>query len=199
MDVGRMLQRATQARELTDEEMDGYRAPFPKETHMAGAREFPALAPITADHPGVAENLAAWEVLERWDKPSLTLWCPDDPVLGGLNKEFIERVPGAAGAPHQGLFPGGHFIQDDRGEDVAAALVEWLSRIRARADEAASDHVVPAATCRTPRTQIDLPPQSKVMTVRVTVPASRTSRAWSSSDSGRRALIMASRSSLPWR
>ena len=127
MDAGRMLQRATQARELTDGEMDAYRAPFPDETHMAGAREFPTLVPITPDHGGVAENLAAWEVFDRWEKPFLTLWCPDDPVLGGLNKEFIERVPGAAEQPHQELFPGGHFVQDDRGEDIAAALIEWMS------------------------------------------------------------------------
>jgi haloalkane dehalogenase len=127
MDVGRMLQRATQARELTDEEMDAYRAPFPDETFMAGARVFPRLVPITPEHGGVAENLAAWEVYDRWDKPFLTLWCPDDPVLGGLHKEFIERVPGAAGQPHQELFPGGHFVQDDRGEDIAAALIEWMS------------------------------------------------------------------------
>ncbi len=127
MDVGRMLQRATQARELTDAEMDGYRAPFPDETFMAGARQFPALVPITPDHGGVAENLAAWDVLDRWEKPLLTLWCPDDPVLGRLHHEFIERVPGAAGQPHREFSPGGHFIQDDRGEDVAAALIDWLS------------------------------------------------------------------------
>lgn len=126
MDVGRMLQRATQARELTDSEMDAYRAPFPGEAYMAGARHFPTLVPITAEHGGVAENLAAWEVLEQWHKPFLTLWCPGDPVLGHLHHEFIERVPGAAGQPHQEFTPGGHFVQDDRGEDIAVALIEWL-------------------------------------------------------------------------
>jgi len=126
MDAGRMLQRATQARELTDAEMDGYRAPFPDETFMAGARQFPTLVPITPEHEGVAENLAAWQVLDRWEKPLLTLWCPEDPVLGHLHHEFIERVPGAADQPHQEFRPGGHFLQDDRGEDVAAALIDWL-------------------------------------------------------------------------
>ncbi|MFQ5381576.1 MAG: haloalkane dehalogenase [Dehalococcoidia bacterium] len=127
MDAGRMLQGATQARELSEAEMDAYRAPFPDESYMAGARVFPTLVPITPEHGGVAENLAAWEVLDRWKKPLLTLWCPNDQVLGHLNREFIERVPGAAGQPHQELTPGGHFIQDDRGEDVAAALVAWMS------------------------------------------------------------------------
>ncbi len=126
MDVGRLLQRATQARELTEAEMDAYRAPFPDEAFMAGARVFPTLVPITPDHAEVAENVAAWGRLEAWTNPFLTLWCPDDPVLGQLHHEFIERVPGASGQPHQTFSPGGHFIQDDRGEDLAAALIDWV-------------------------------------------------------------------------
>ena len=106
--------------------MDGYRAPFPDESYMAGARQFPTLVPITPDHGEVKENLAAWKVLDQWDKPFLTLWCPDDSVLGHLHHEFIQRVPGAAAQPHQEFQPGGHFLQDDRGEDVAAALIGWL-------------------------------------------------------------------------
>lgn len=127
MDAGGMLQFATQARELSDAEMDGYRAPFPDESYMAGAREFPTLVPITPGHGGVSENLAAWEVLDRWEKPLLTLWCPNDQVLGQLHHEFTRRVPGAAGQPHQEFVPGGHFLQDDRGEDVVAALIDWLT------------------------------------------------------------------------
>lgn len=127
MDAGWMLQHVTAARELTEAEMNGYRAPFPDESYMAGARQFPTLVPITPSHGGVKENLAAWAVLDRWEKPFLTLWCPDDHVLGHLHHEFIERVPGAAGQPHQEFQPGGHFLQDDRGEDVAAAVVAWLT------------------------------------------------------------------------
>ncbi len=127
MDAGALLQRATAARELTDAEVDAYRAPFPDESYMAGAREFPPLVPITPEHAGVAENKAAWTVFESWEKPFLTLACPGDPVLGSLHREFIERVPGAAGQPHQEFTPGGHFSQDDRGEDIAAALIEWMA------------------------------------------------------------------------
>lgn len=127
MDCGALMQRATAARELTDAEMDAYRAPFPDEDYMAGARQFPTLVPITPEHEGVTENLAAWAVYDSWDKPFLTLACPGDPVLGQLHHEFIERVPGAAGQPHQEFAPGGHFIQDDCGEDIAAAMIAWLA------------------------------------------------------------------------
>ena len=126
MDIGRLLQRATQARELSQHEMDAYQAPFPSELFMAGARQFPALVPITPHHAAVTENIEAWKVLEGWTKPFVTLWCPNDPVLGHLHHEFIKRVPGAGGQPHQEFIPGGHFCQDDRGEDIAQALVEWM-------------------------------------------------------------------------
>jgi haloalkane dehalogenase len=126
-DVGVLMGRAVQARDLTDAEIDGYRAPFPDLDHMAGAVAFPALVPITPEHPQAAENIEAWRTLETFEKPFLTIWCPEDPVLGHLQGEFVERIAGAAGQPHRELRPGGHFIQDDRGEDVAAALVEWLA------------------------------------------------------------------------
>ncbi len=45
----------------------------------------------------------------------------------GDKLSFIQRIPGAIGQPNQEFTPGGHFLQDDRGEDVAAALVAWLA------------------------------------------------------------------------
>jgi haloalkane dehalogenase len=125
--AGDLLAQALQARDLTEAEKVAYSAPFPETIFTAGALEFPRLVPITPEHGGVDENLAAWKVLDGWSKPFLTLWCPGDQVLGHLASEFIDRVPGAAGQPHQTFEPGGHFLQDDRGEDVAAALVAWLS------------------------------------------------------------------------
>ena len=126
LDAGTLLQRATLARELTDAEVEAYRAPFPDEAHMAGARQFPLLVPTGPDDPAVPANRAAWAVLERWERPVLTLWAPDDVVLGGLQDSLVRRIPGAAGQPHQTFSPTGHFIQDDVGEQLAAAMVAWL-------------------------------------------------------------------------
>ena len=131
-DVGALFARAIASRELTDAEIAGYRAPFPDTTFMAGAIAFPALVPITPEHGAVSENLAAWEVLEQRTEPFLTLWCPNDLVLGHLSTEFTSRIPGAVGQPHQQFEPGGHFIQDDRGEDIAAALVAWWTTLEHR-------------------------------------------------------------------
>ncbi len=125
-DCGQLITFTTQSRELTEAELDGYRAPFPDESYMAGARQFPLLVPTAADDPAVPANRAAWEVWEAWSKPVLTLWTPGDTVLGHLQSTFTERIPGAAGQPHQTFEPGGHFLQDDRGEDVVAAMLAWL-------------------------------------------------------------------------
>ena len=127
MDCGALMQRATAARTLTDAEVEAYRAPFPDEEHMAGARQFPLLVPIGPDDPAVPANRAAWGVLEAWHDPVLTLWAPGDPVLGGYQDVFVRRIPGAAGQPHQTFAPAGHFIQDDCGEQLAAAIVDWLA------------------------------------------------------------------------
>ncbi|MEM9514694.1 MAG: haloalkane dehalogenase [Actinomycetota bacterium] len=125
-DCGQLVTFTTDSRDLTEAELDGYRAPFPDESYMAGARQFPLLVPTAPDDPAVPANRAAWEVWEAWSKPVLTLWTPGDPVLGHLQSTFVERIPGAAGQPHQTFEPGGHFLQDDRGEDVVAAMLAWL-------------------------------------------------------------------------
>ncbi|MEP7047729.1 MAG: haloalkane dehalogenase [Ilumatobacteraceae bacterium] len=128
-DIGALFARAVQARRLDDDEIRAYAAPFPDRSYMAGAIAFPTLVPITAQHDAVTENQAAWVILETWDKPFLTLWCPHDPVLGHLAPTFIQRIPGAAGQPHRSFEPGGHFVQDDRGEDIAYELIKWLPQL----------------------------------------------------------------------
>jgi haloalkane dehalogenase len=127
LDPGQLLQRAVQGRALSEAEADAYRAPFPDEEHLAGARQFPLLVPTGPDDPAVPANRAAWAVLEAWTKPVLTLWAPGDIVLGGYQPVFTERIPGAAGQPHQTFSPAGHFLQDDCGEAVAEAVVAWCA------------------------------------------------------------------------
>ena len=125
LDCGRLVDNAT-ATELSEAAQDAYRAPFPEELYMAGARHIPMLVPISPDDPAVPANRAAWAVLERWTKPVLTLWAPDDPVLGGGQAAFTERIPGAANQPHAQFRPASHFIQEDQGPALAEAIIAWL-------------------------------------------------------------------------
>ena len=126
LDAGRLVDNAT-SNELTEAAVDAYRAPFPDELHMAGARRFPLLVPVAPDDPAVPANRAAWKVLEQWTKPVLTLWAPGDPVLGGLQPLMVERIPGAAGQPHAQFELASHFIQEDQGPALAEAINAWLA------------------------------------------------------------------------
>jgi haloalkane dehalogenase len=126
LDCGALIASTMGHRQLSDAEQDAYRAPFPDERYMAGAREFPTLVPITPTHASVAENRAAWKTLERWEKPFVTFWGLADRVLGDLGQTFIARIPGAKNQPHRVFENGGHFIQDDYGTEIATAINAWL-------------------------------------------------------------------------
>lgn len=109
------------ARELSEAEKAAYDAPFPDETYKEGARQFPKLVPITPEHASVAENLAAWKVLEGCEKPFLTAFSDGDPVTNGGEAAFQSRVPGAKGQPHVTL-SGGHFLQEDCPEGIVETI-----------------------------------------------------------------------------
>jgi haloalkane dehalogenase len=112
--------------DLPAEVIAAYDAPFPDESHKEGARQFPLLVPTSPDDPAAPANRKAWEVLEAFDKPFLTAFSDQDPITGGADRVFQERVPGAAGQPHTTIAGGGHFLQEDAGEDLARVVVDLL-------------------------------------------------------------------------
>ncbi|RXJ72780.1 haloalkane dehalogenase [Veronia nyctiphanis] len=98
---------------LSLKEKWAYVAPFPNTYYTAGPDIFDDLVPTSPDMPGAAKNKEVWKTFENWQKPFLTVFGDADFVLGTLDKEFQERVPGAQGQPHRRLKFGGHFIQED--------------------------------------------------------------------------------------
>jgi haloalkane dehalogenase len=114
------------ATELRPEVVAAYDAPFPDDTYKAGARAFPELVPTSPDDPAAPANRAAWEVLERWEKPFLTVFSDGDPITAGGDRVFQQRVPGTRGLPHATL-PGGHFLQEDAGPALARAVVDLVA------------------------------------------------------------------------
>lgn len=114
------------ARDLTAAEIAAYDAPFPDERYKEGARQFPTLVPITPDHASVAENRAAWAVLERFERPLLTAFGDKDAVTKGGERVFIDRVPGARGQPHRIIAGGGHFIQEDAPEQLCGLIDDLI-------------------------------------------------------------------------
>jgi haloalkane dehalogenase len=117
---------------MAPEVQAAYDAPFPDATYKAGARAFPDLIPQTPDNPATPANQRAWEVLSQlWAKPFLCAYSDGDPITRGADKPFRERVPGAQGQPHTTIEGGGHFLQEDRGEELGGVVVDWLRRLEA--------------------------------------------------------------------
>lgn len=114
------------ARGVSEAVIAAYNAPYPDESYKAGARAFPLLVPISADDPAAAANAAAWKVLERFDKPVLTLFGDSDPVTAGGDRAIQARIPGTKGQPHRTIARAGHFIQEDAGEELAVELVRFI-------------------------------------------------------------------------
>jgi haloalkane dehalogenase len=112
--------------ELAPEVHAAYNAPFPDDTYKAGARQFPMLVPTSPDDPASDANRKAWETLRAFDKPFLTAFSDSDPITRGGDAAFQRDVPGCAGQPHTTITGGGHFLQEDRGEQLAQVVASWL-------------------------------------------------------------------------
>ena len=112
--------------DLSDAIRAAYDAPFPDETYKEGARQFPLLVPIRPDDPAAEDNRRAWEVLETWTKPWLCAFSDGDPITAGADRALLERIPGTKGMPHTTISGAGHFLQEDRGPELAAAVVRFV-------------------------------------------------------------------------
>ena len=115
---------------LLPEVVAAYDAPFPEDGYKAGARQFPMLVPASPDDPAAAPNRRAWELLRRWEKPFLTAFSDSDPITRGADRLLQEMIPGARGQPHTTIVGGGHFLQEDRGEELAGVTIDFIARTR---------------------------------------------------------------------
>jgi haloalkane dehalogenase len=112
--------------ELSREVIEAYNAPFPDDTYKEGARQFPVLVPTRPDDPASEANRAAWKALGEWHKPFLCAFSDEDPVTRGADRLFQKMVPGTADQPHTTIQGGGHFLQEDKGEELAQVIVDWM-------------------------------------------------------------------------
>ena len=113
--------------DLSNDEIAAYDAPFPDETFKEGARQFPLLVPTSAEDPATAANRAAWEALRKFEKPFLCAFSDNDPVTVGSDRELLANIPGARGQRHTTIVGGGHFLQEDKGEELAAVIVDFVN------------------------------------------------------------------------
>jgi len=112
--------------DLSAEVMAAYDAPFPDETYKEGARQFPLLVPTSPEDPAAGANKRAWEALRKWTKPFLTAFSDSDPVTRGAERLLEAQIPGAAGQAHTTIVGAGHFLQEDKGKDLARIVVDFI-------------------------------------------------------------------------
>jgi len=113
--------------ELPPEVIRAYDAPFPDARYKAGARIFPMLVPTRPDDPASQANRDAWRVLRAWNKPFLTAFSDQDPVTAGGDRLLQSLIPGAQGQPHTVVRGAGHFLQEDKGEELAQVIADFLA------------------------------------------------------------------------
>ena len=124
---GETVQSGTQ-KNLTQAEIDAYDAPFPSERYKPGSRIMPQSPPTLLRCPSALSNLEALRRLERFEKPFLTLWGSEDPVLpvDTVPVWFQENVPGAQGQPHHVVAGAKHFVQEEAPEESALVLMNFI-------------------------------------------------------------------------
>jgi len=115
------------ATRLTPEVVAAYDAPFPDDTYKAGTRVFPSLVPTAPDDPAHDDNVKAWDVLRAFDKPFLCAFSDSDPITKGGERQFIGHVKGTEGLEHTKIEGAGHFLQEDKGPELAAVINRFIA------------------------------------------------------------------------
>lgn len=127
LDIGQLMSKVS-AVTLSAEAEAAYRAPFPDQSYMAGARRFPSLVPLFHDEPEVVENEAAWDVLRKFHKPFMLAFADGDPVTAGGDRKFLQEVPGCNGVAHRTIKDAGHFLQQDQPGQCVQAILDITGR-----------------------------------------------------------------------
>lgn len=123
--LGKIVQKAT-VTELSDDVVAAYDAPFPSSKYKAGARAFPMLVPTKPDDPASEANRAAMATFKNWQKPFITMFSNRDPITRGGERMWQETVPGAKQCEHVKIKNAGHFLQEDKGPEIAEELIAFV-------------------------------------------------------------------------
>lgn len=123
--VGFVIQGGTTT-ELPDEVIAAYEAPFPTTESKAGAAQFPLLVPTSEQEPMAIQQREMVDALRSWEKPVLLAFPDGDPVFPfpKAGERFIEMIPTAAGQTK--IEGAAHFMQEDRGEQIAGEILRSL-------------------------------------------------------------------------
>jgi haloalkane dehalogenase len=127
LDIGQLVAGGC-ATDIPDEVVEAYRAPFPSEEHMAGARTLPGMVPLSPDDPGAEVIGDAKETFRDWEKPVFVLFSDSDPITHGSRDYLRDLFPTAEDQPDTWIEGGAHFLQEDCGEAIAEEIGAFVER-----------------------------------------------------------------------
>ncbi len=131
--IGRVIRLGLAHPDKIGREVIGaYEAPFPDASYKAGASAWPLLVPIHPSDPGADEMRSARAALSKWDKPALVMFSDSDPITRGGDKFFRKLIPTAKDQPQITIRDCGHFLQEEKGEEVAQRILEFILRTPVR-------------------------------------------------------------------
>jgi haloalkane dehalogenase len=120
------LIRISAVTDLADEVVDAYNAPFPTPESKAGVLAFPELVPTELEHPSAAKMMEVRAALARWERPTLVLFSDSDPIFTpAAAARLADHIPGAG--PAETIAGAGHFLQEEKGDEIAERIVRFLA------------------------------------------------------------------------
>jgi haloalkane dehalogenase len=119
------VQGATES-DVPDAVLAAYDAPFPDEAFCAGARQLPLLMGLTPGSGCARLNRRTMDTLAAFDGPFLTAFSDGDPATRGWAEVLQAHVPGAEGRRHVTIEHAGHFLQEDRGPQLADVVADFV-------------------------------------------------------------------------
>ncbi len=127
INVGSIIELGTVAK-LSPEVLAGYDAPHPSLEYKIGPVAFPALVPITPNDPAIPYTKRAAEKLANWNRPALVMFSDQDPIFSGTEDYFRSLIPSAKNEPEIVIRTASHFLQEEKGEEIAEQIRQFLNR-----------------------------------------------------------------------
>ena len=109
-------------RDLSDEEMAAYRAPFDSPEHRQPTLNWPRQIPINGEPPHMVEQVDAYAAfMAKTDIPKLFINADPGSILVGKQRDFCRTWPNQTEVTVKGL----HFVQEDSPLEIGQAVAAW--------------------------------------------------------------------------
>ncbi len=109
-------------RNLSDEEMAAYRAPFDTREHRQPTLNWPRQIPINGEPPHMVALVDMYaSFMADTDIPKLFINADPGSILVGKQREFCRTWPNQTEVTVKGL----HFVQEDSPQEIGQAVAAW--------------------------------------------------------------------------